>query len=147
MSAENVELVRRLNALSQSGRWDEALGYLREDVEWRDLMHAPDVPEVINGIDGVRALVASWFELYDEFAAEVLEYVDADPWVICDTRWHGRGKGSGVAVEVRSADAWRVEDGKIAASHGGFPDMQSALDAVGASRRSDGARADGPPRS
>ena len=79
---------------------------------------------------GVRALVSQWDELYDQFTAEVLDYFDADPWVVCDTRWHGKGAGSGVPVEVRSADAYEVREGKIARSFGGFLDVASALEAV-----------------
>jgi len=63
------------------------------------------VPEVLNGREAIRRVVAGWIDTYDEFRTEVYEYVDAGPWVICDTRWYGKGKGSGMQIDQRAADA------------------------------------------
>jgi hypothetical protein len=49
-------------------------------VEWVDLAHAPDTPELVHGRQAIRALWSDWNEVFDEFGAEVSEYVDADPW-------------------------------------------------------------------
>jgi hypothetical protein len=69
-------------------------------------------------------------EAYDEFGTEILEAIDAGPWVICDTRWYGRGKGSGVVIDVRAADAYEIRDGMIVRSNGGYQDAAAALAAV-----------------
>ena len=82
---------------------------------------------VMRASHGSRSI---WTDAYDEFGAEVLEYVDADPWVICDARWYGKGKGSGTPVEVRSADAYLIIDGKVARVLGGNADMPAAREAV-----------------
>ena len=49
---------------------------------------------------------------------------------ICDTRSHGKGKGSDV-IDVHFADAYEVKGGKIVRAIVGYPDVATALEAVG----------------
>jgi ketosteroid isomerase-like protein len=130
MSRENVDLVRHMNSLADVRDWEGVFELVDPDVEWRDQMHAPDVPEVLHGTDALRLLISQWEALYDELQAEVLEYIDADPWVICKTRWHGTGKGSGTPVEVHSVDAYEVKDGTITRAFGGYTELTSAHQAI-----------------
>ncbi|TMK40477.1 MAG: nuclear transport factor 2 family protein [Actinobacteria bacterium] len=130
MSEENVALIGRLIALANAGDWDAVFELYHDDVEFRDFQHPPDLPEVLYGIEGVRLAAAQWLEPYDDFGAEVYEYVDADPWVICDTRWYGKGKGSDVPTDVRVADAYEIRDGKVLRMFSGYPDVATALGAV-----------------
>ena len=131
MSQQNVEVIRQGNALLNSGDWEGAFALYHPDAELRDLQHAPDLPEVVHGLDGVRLMIGQWIEALDEFGAEVYEYIDADPWVVCDTRWHGKGKGSDVPIEVRATDAYEVRDGLIVRAIIGYRDVATALEAVG----------------
>ena len=130
MSQENVETVRNVNALVNAGDWNAVFDLYHPDVEFRDLHPAPDVPEAVRGIEDLRRVLSHWTEVYDEFAAEVYEYIDAHPWVICYTRWHGRVKGSDVPIDFRGADAVEVKDGKILRVVIGYPDVATALEAV-----------------
>jgi ketosteroid isomerase-like protein len=132
MSRQNVELLRRCAELLNVGEWDALFELYHSDVhvEFRDIQPPPDLPEVLHGLEGLREVVAHWTAPYDEFGAEVFEYVDADPWVICDTRWHVKGKGSDVPIDVHFADAYEVEDGKIVRAIMGCPDVATALEAV-----------------
>jgi ketosteroid isomerase-like protein len=130
MSQENVELVRQWITCLNAADTDAVLALVHPDIAWRDRMHAPDVPEVVNGIDALKRLAAQWEAAYDSLIAEVLDYIDADPWVICVSRWEARTK-DGMVVEVRSVDAYQVEDGKIKRSWGGYPDLQTAQTALG----------------
>jgi ketosteroid isomerase-like protein len=130
MSDENVELVRRWIACFNAADTEAVIALVHPDIEWRDRMHAPDVPEVVHGSDALEALAAQWEAAYDSLTAEVLDYIDADPWVICVSRWEARTKG-GMAVEVRSVDAYEVKDGKIKRSWGGYPDLHAAQIALG----------------
>jgi ketosteroid isomerase-like protein len=133
MSQENVEVARRGIALANAGDWDAVFELYHPDVEYRDLQHGPDMPEVLQGHAGLRLVVTLWTEVYDEFGAEVYEYIDADPWVICDTRWYGKGKGSDVPIDVHVADAYEVKDGKIVRAIMSYSDVATALEAVGLS--------------
>jgi len=133
MSQANVELLRRCAEMLNVGDWDALfeLYHLDADIEFRDLQPPPDIPEVLQGRDAIRLVVAHWTEPYDEFGAEVYDYIDAHPWVICDTRWHATGKGSDVPTDVHFADAYEVKDGKIVRAIIGYPDVATALKAVG----------------
>ena len=128
--SQNVEIVRSFMASPNAGDWDAMFAWFAPNVELRDLAHAPDVPEVLKGPEAIRRVVDGWIETYDEFRTEVYAYVDADPWVICDTRWYGKGKGSGMPIEQRVADAYEVKDGKIAGAIMSNPDVATALEAV-----------------
>jgi ketosteroid isomerase-like protein len=139
VSAQNVEIIKRRLELANAGDWDGAFAQYRADAEYRDLQHGPDMPEVLHGVSAIGRVAAQWMEVYDEFRVEIYEYVDADPWVVGDARWYGRGKDSSVPVDVRVADAYELEDGKIARAVMGYPDVESALRGVGAARA-------GPPR-
>jgi ketosteroid isomerase-like protein len=130
MSHADVEVIRRFMASPTAGDWDAMFAWFAPDVELRDLQHAPDVAEVLRGPEAIRLVVASWRETYDEFRTEVYEYVDADPWVICDTRWYGKGKGSGMPIEQRVADAYEVKDGKIVRAIMSYPDVAAAREGV-----------------
>ena len=131
MSQENVEIIRQCNVLLNSGDWEGTFALYHPDAELRDLQHAPDLPEVMHGLEGARLMIGQWIEALDEFGAEVYEYIDADPWVVCDTRWHGKGKGSDVPIELRATDAYEVKDGLIVRAIIGYPDVAAALKAVG----------------
>jgi ketosteroid isomerase-like protein len=130
MPQENLEIVQRANAAGNRKDCDELLGLVDPEIEWRDQMHAPDVPEVLHGISEVMTLIPQWEAAYEALTAEVLEYIDADPWVICITRWPASGRGSGMPIDVRSVDAYLVSDGKIVRSFGGYPHLTSARAAI-----------------
>jgi ketosteroid isomerase-like protein len=100
------------------------------DVEWRDLDHAPDVPELTQGIDALRALADQWDAAFDDFRAEVLECVDVGDSVLCVTCWRGEGKGSGMTTELHRAEIYEFEDGRIARVTV-YPDRAAAFAAAG----------------
>jgi len=132
MASKNVRLLRRCAELLNVGDWDALfeLYHPDVDVEFRDLQPPPDIPDVLHGREGVRRIVAHWTAPYDEFGAEVKEYIDADPWVVCDTRWFLRNDGSDPPLEVRFADAYEVEQGMIRRAIIGFRDVEAALESV-----------------
>ena len=130
MSQENVDLVRRGFASANAGDWDAVVEGYDPEVEFRDLRPAPDSPEVLHGHAGIRRVLALWTEIYDEFGAEVYEYIDAEPWVICDTCWHGKAKGSDAQIQNRVADAYEVRGGRIVRVVMSYPDVASALRGV-----------------
>jgi ketosteroid isomerase-like protein len=131
VSEENVEIVRRLNAVTNSGDREAMLELFDPDVEFRDLQHAPDLPEEVHGADAVMIALTHWTDSFEDLGSEVYDYIDADPWVIADARWRGKVKGTDVTVDVRQADALKVVDGKVVAVITAFPDVAAALTAVG----------------
>jgi ketosteroid isomerase-like protein len=130
VSEENLDVVRSWIAAFNAVDMDALRRIADPAIEWRDQMHAPDVPEVVNGMPALEKLASQWEGAYDSLTAEVLDYIEADPWVLCVTRWRAETKGSGMEVEVRSVDAYAVEDGRIVRSWGGYPDLQTARNAL-----------------
>ena len=70
-------------------------------------------------------------EVFDDFKAEPYEYIDAHPWVICDSHWHGTGKGSDLEIDLRAADAIEVREAKIARVILGYANVPTALADLG----------------
>ena len=68
---------------------------------------------------------------YDEFGAEVYEYIDARPVGHLRHALARQGRGSDVPVDVRFADAYEVKDGKIVRAILGYPDVATALADLG----------------
>jgi ketosteroid isomerase-like protein len=133
MSQENVEIVCRANAAFNSGDLNAALADYDPDVEWRDLLHAPDSQESVRGIAAVRAIIEQWFAAFDTFTADIEEYIDAGDMVVCVTRWRAEGKSSGAAVNQRQADICEIKHGRIVRVTLAYPDKAAALAAVGLS--------------
>jgi len=129
MSQRNVELLRRAAELLNVGDWEAVIELYHPDaqVEFRDLPPSPDVPAVLRGREAIRRVVAHWTAPYDAFGAEVSEYIDADPWVVCDTNSHARAEAEGGSVDIRFADAYEVRDGKIVHAILGYRDVAAAI--------------------
>jgi ketosteroid isomerase-like protein len=129
MSRRNVELLRRCAELLNVGDLDGVLELYHPDVlvAFRDLGHPPEIPDVLRGREGVRRVVAHWTAPYDRFGAEVEQHIDADPWVVCDTRSHSRGDRDTGSVDVRFADAYEVRDSQIVRAILGYEDVAAAM--------------------
>src|SRR4051794_30380989 len=131
MSQENIEIVRRWIAALNAADTDALVALVHPEIEWRDQMHAPDVPEVLHGIAALEHLAEQWEGAYDSMTCDVLDYTDAGPWVICVSSWRAESKGSGMTVDLRSVDSCLVENDKIRRSWGGYSDLPAALNALG----------------
>src|SRR4029453_15713722 len=104
MSQENVEVVRRGNAAFNIG--DDA-GFsetLHPEAELRAPPHAADAPETLKGAQALLSLLCQWRESFDQFRAEISEYIEAGDHVVCVTRWTGKGQASDAAVDVSQVD-------------------------------------------
>jgi ketosteroid isomerase-like protein len=80
----------------------------------------PDLPNsgTYHGRPGFLTWMRQWLEAWEEFQ---IELGPADPvgarHVVATMHQSGRGKGSGIAVEMDIAYMWEIRDGKIAAMH------------------------------
>src|SRR5215212_3404293 len=131
MSQENVEIVRRGNAAFNMGDDAGFAENLHPDVEFRDHAHAADAPATIKGAEALLAMVSQWRDSFDDFQAEIREYIEAGDHVICVTRWTGRGKASDAAVDVSQVDVYELREGKIVRATLAYPDKTTALEALG----------------
>ncbi|MBA2712242.1 MAG: nuclear transport factor 2 family protein [Rubrobacteraceae bacterium] len=128
-----MEKIRRGNTSLNAGEPDGVLADFHPDVEWRDLMHAPDVPERVRGVAAVSSIIDQWTVTFDEFTAEVEEYIDVGDCVVCVTHWRAKGKGSGLAVDLHAADVYEFKDGQVIRVTQGYPNKAAAVEAAGLS--------------
>jgi ketosteroid isomerase-like protein len=135
MSQENLEIVRRANDAFNRGDFARFAESVHPDIEVRDLAHAADAPETLRGAQALPSLVSEWRESFDEFRAEIGEYIDAGDHVVCVTRWTGRGKASGAVVDVAQVDVYELREGKIIRATLAYPDKATALEALGLSEQ------------
>jgi ketosteroid isomerase-like protein len=131
MSQENVEIVRQMNAEFNRADRDAIFARYHPDVEWRDLQHAPDAPERLRGIDAVNAYWDQWEDAFDDFTAEIEEYIDAGACVLTTTHWRATGKDSGLAIDLHTVDAVEFASGEIVRITIGFSTKDEALKALG----------------
>jgi ketosteroid isomerase-like protein len=131
MSQENVEIVQRAGALLNQGDWDELASVWHPDIVFCDLRNAVDAQQVLTGSDSVRGVLAQWREVFDDFGAEVHEYLDGGAYVICETRWYATGQQSQMPIDVRQVDVYELRDGRIVGITLGYTTKAEALEAVG----------------
>jgi ketosteroid isomerase-like protein len=131
MSAKNVEMMRRSNAAFNRRDRNAASAFFHPDVEWRDLQHDLDTPECIHGRSALLALWDRWEEVFDDFTAEIEEYIDAGESVVTVTRWRATGKGSALVIENHAAEVYEFLDGRIIRATLGYAGRAAALKAVG----------------
>jgi uncharacterized protein len=124
MSEENIELIRRVNDSFIAGDWDEALSAYSKNVEL-DTTRMPG-GGIYRGPEGAREYFIGWLGAWDNFHAERLDLIDTGGTVVLLSRM------SGAEVNMRTADVFTLEDGKIV-RHVGYPDAAEALADLGLS--------------
>ena len=131
MSQENVEIVRRGNAALNNGDADAFLEMLAPDAELQDLENPPDQSGVVKGRAAIHEAWTLWTAAFDEFRADIGEYIDKGDVVICATHWHGQGKGSGIVVDTHQFDVYELREGRIVRMTLALRSMAEALEAAG----------------
>jgi uncharacterized protein len=103
--------------------------YLHPEIEWRTTTEVPFLG-TYNGIDEFLGGMAEWIEPFDEITTEVIETIDAGDRVVVGHRMRGRGRDSGVDVDLLLWQVVTVRDGKLARMHD-YTSRQEALEAAG----------------
>ncbi len=134
MSEEDVGLVRELNEAANRRDLDAFVALLSPDVVWEVNPELPGLREVYRGRAEVRDLVRDLLEVGDSSSQVQLEEITdlSDGRVLADTLLTGRGKSSGVPMELRYWQLFSVAQGKIARRQV-FMDRDPALEAAGLS--------------
>ena len=110
--------------------WDAALGLYDDEAEL-DMTRMP-AGDVYHGPEEVRKFYTRWIAAWERYQAERLDLIDAGDTVVLVSRITGVGKGDGAEVQMRAADVFLVEDGRIV-RHVGYPDAAEALADLGLS--------------
>jgi ketosteroid isomerase-like protein len=131
MSSPNVEIVRRAyEAFNHEGR-EAMLAYLHADIEWDESELPARRPGVYHGHEGVSRVLSENAALWDDINIAIDDIREGDDGrVVVFIRATGRGKHTGVDVELISAQVWSLRDGKGERVRL-YLDRQEALEATG----------------
>jgi uncharacterized protein len=116
VSPEDLETVRRAYDAFARGDADALRSLIAPDIEWRT---TPNVPFLgtYHGIDDFFRGMNEWTESFDEITTDVEEIVDAGEHAVVGHRMHGRGRDSGVEVDLAIWQVVTVRDGRLARMH------------------------------
>ena len=116
MRAEDLETVRRAYDAFARGDLETLTTFLAPDIEWRT---TPEVPFMGNysGLDEFLRGMGEWTSAFDDVTTEVEEMIDAGENVIVRHRMRGRGRDSGVEVDLEICQVVAVRDGKLIRMH------------------------------
>jgi ketosteroid isomerase-like protein len=128
MSEENVEAVRRSFETFENDEeaWIQTLD---PDLVWYPIEdgHIPS-----RGIAGARGVRQRWLDTWEGHSIAVEDLTGAGENVVATIHVSGRGKGSGVEVNLQVYSHFKLRDGRIVYLFE-YPDRASALEAAGLS--------------
>ncbi len=117
MSQENVEIVRKIYEGAASGDSAAVFALYDAAVEW-DASRAP-MPRLIgggrvfHGHDGLRRFFQERNAVWGEIEDVPKELIDAGEHVVSADTERGRGRSSGVEVEMTQYAVWTIRDGRV----------------------------------
>jgi ketosteroid isomerase-like protein len=116
MSPEDLETVRQAYDAFAGGDVERLRTFLAPDIEWRT---TPEVPFMGNymGLDEFLRGMDDWTSAFDEVTTEVQEMIDTGENVIVHHRMRGRGKDSGVEVDLAIFQVVAVRNGQLVRMH------------------------------
>jgi ketosteroid isomerase-like protein len=126
MSQQNVEIVKRIFARWERGDFSS--------VDWADpeieyVVPGPD-PQVHRGIEAMNRSWGEWLEVFEDMTVHLKEIREAGDRVVIDQDFRGRGRGSGIPVDLPGAAVFTFRDGKVI-RFAGHTNLESALKEAG----------------
>ena len=134
MSAENVEIVRRLYEQIAAGNSEGAFEVYDPEIEW-DSTRAPWLLELgfdplYRGHEGVRTALRAFFAAWESIEYRPEKLVDAGDDVVAFVHISARGRASGIEVAYEHPQVWTLRGGKVIRMRV-FSDREEALRAAG----------------
>jgi ketosteroid isomerase-like protein len=129
VSAENIEVLKRLEAAWNSGDLNGFLHLWDEHAVWVPVPDHPD-PQPLVGREGVISFAEQWMEPWDDYEVATERFEEVGDTIVWCTRQTGRRRDSGKGFEVRMAAVCSFRQGRVAQIQW-FWDRADALAAVG----------------
>jgi ketosteroid isomerase-like protein len=135
MSQDNVEIVRQAWDAWLRGELPRLFDHFDADVVW-DTSHFRNWPEpVYRGRAGVERFLGEWLAVWDEYEMRVDGLVAGpDGRVVSLIHHRGKGRESGLPLDMRMAQVTTIRDGKITRVDN-YDDRAEALESVGLRER------------
>ena len=136
MSRENLEILLSASKEASTGKTprdrESFLSILDPEIDWIARGGPPDLQGRFHGIDGARDYYAGWASAWEEWDWEIEDARASDDLVVTRTWLKGRGRGSGLALDMRIGQLWTFRDGKVV-RYEAFDSWKQALEAAGLS--------------
>jgi ketosteroid isomerase-like protein len=131
MSERNVEILRQGYQALNRGEVEAVLALCDSEIECR-LPEGGISTGTLRGHQALKDFLHSYMEAFESFQLVPEEFLDADDRILVFLRMSGRGRGSGLEVEVRPAHVWTMQSGKAVRMEA-FTDREreAALEAAG----------------
>ena len=111
MSQENLEIVRRMyEAWNRSGGVPQ-LERIDPEIEV-DVPAGGLLEGTYKGHAGMSKFLESFWDAFEEHHIEIEESIPAGDHVLLTVHYYGRGKTSGVEVDLRDWHLWTLREGK-----------------------------------
>ena len=109
-----MEIVRKAFAAFERGDMEAVLRLADEDIVITQPFDVPGLPAQQHGHSGVLEAFAIWPEQWDDYRVEILRIAAAPAGkVIATVRNRGRGKQSGIEVDMEFSFVFTIRDAKI----------------------------------
>jgi ketosteroid isomerase-like protein len=129
MSANDVEIVRRVMDAYERGDLEAQLALLHPEVELVEWPAGPD-PQTYRGHGGVVRAYESWSEAWESLSWDLNEIVDNSGWVFVALQMRAKGRGSAIEIVSETFNVFTLRDGLITKGQF-FTDREEALEAAG----------------
>ena len=113
MSKENVEIVRSVWEAAKRRDTGALFALYHPAIVWQVHYGPIELRGVYHGHEGVRQLFQQWREPFETYEEQPGEFFDAGDNVVVDFRLSGRGKVSGVEVEMPRWMVYAIRDGLV----------------------------------
>jgi ketosteroid isomerase-like protein len=131
MSEENLRIAREVNAAFNAGDFERWSAFLDPDMVYFEQPGTPlDTAEVLRGREQIRQSVTAYRTEFDDFHSDIDELIDAGDKLVCIQRWTGKGRESGIPIELQEIIVYTFRDGRIIEGRV-YPDRASAIEAAG----------------
>lgn len=94
------------------GDWTPRFDFYADDFEWGWSSEFPGIDGVYHDTETPNPRLRTWLGPWDYWYCEAEEFLECGDFVVVLTRYRGRGRASGVEVDVEGAHVWKLRDGK-----------------------------------
>ena len=130
MSQASIAALRRVIEAFNSGDLERILASTHPDFEAVVPPEFSAEPDTYRGHEGVRRYFETFAEAMEDVRFEPGRMWDAGDVLVVEMRVTAKGKQTGIPVEQRLAQTWRIRDGRALAVHT-CPSLARALEVAG----------------